>query len=134
MCEVGHHDHSPGLRFKSWCLGPPYSVSSVDSRYTHSAVLFQYHRSIHILSAAAVDGTAQAHWVARGFTTIKTSHGVSTRKYTGTLYVSPFTRFLYTRRFAGTYPPRITRVAGNSLLWIRSYGPALFPLPAVVGI
>jgi hypothetical protein len=105
---------------------------------------FGFMRNISILSAAAVVAAAQAHWVARAHfhwlappfwlwrIEIKASHGVSLWKSTGMWNVSRFTRFRYTRRFARTQPPCITRVACISYLVLRQthYRLRLAPFPS----
>jgi hypothetical protein len=80
-------------------------------------------RSINILSAATVEATAQAHWVARAvslthptiFTPGTTNFGLSwciNQNIIGHLYVSRFSRFRYSQERP---PPRITRVTCISL-------------------
>jgi hypothetical protein len=91
-------------------------------RFRTSAVVFRYHeehqypvhgrgrsfRADPLNCARSFTDSPPPFWL-RGLQT-KAFHGVSFRKYTGMLYVPRFTRFRYTRRFAGTQAPRITRV------------------------
>jgi hypothetical protein len=85
--------------------------------FSYPPFSFGVMRSINILSTATLEDAAQAHRVARAVSLTRltistpgtTNFGLSwciTQK----IHVSRFTRFRYTRRFAGKQPPRITRV------------------------
>jgi hypothetical protein len=102
----------------------PWTGYSRYTRFRYPRFYFSVIRSINILSAATVEAAAKAHWVARAVSLTRptiltpgtTNKGLSwciTQKIHRHLYVSRFTRFQYTRRYAGTQPPRFTRVTCN---------------------